>query len=390
MRSPASRQTARTRPATRGQRAAPASTTAQISVHQARHGRHGDRPPAPAQDATARRLPSLSDCCTRTGRALRTVVRWRDWLRERGESFAFFLRSRFPELGRIAEHQCVLAPRDRHPVAGAGHGLARPRAGRPVMPAPEAPADGTGPARAGAHTVCTLPQESDLGSHRASATGGAPDERNRSEGAVPAVGAGADGQPRAAWSRRTAAADPRVGAARVRHSRLPAPPPWREDHPGLVLRVAQDGIAGPDPKARVDRGQSKIAARCRRRSWRPSARTRAARCARSCACSKPPGSWPSDSLSRSAMHRLAAAAWPVQAGRLGQPARGEAQLHRRVRRLHLVRRRDARPARAASRGGCARPIWCRCSTTPRAWSRTARSAWARRRWTSRACSSRRC
>jgi hypothetical protein len=44
---------------------------------------------------------SLSDCCGCTGRALRTVVRWRDWLKERGESFAFFLRSRFPELGRL-------------------------------------------------------------------------------------------------------------------------------------------------------------------------------------------------------------------------------------------------------------------------------------------------
>ena len=48
---------------------------------------------------------SLNNCCARTGRALRTVVRWRDWLSERGESFAFFLRSRFAELGRIAEHQ---------------------------------------------------------------------------------------------------------------------------------------------------------------------------------------------------------------------------------------------------------------------------------------------
>jgi transposase-like protein len=48
---------------------------------------------------------SLNDCCGCTGRALRTVVRWRDWLKERGESFAFFLRSRFPELGRIcADH----------------------------------------------------------------------------------------------------------------------------------------------------------------------------------------------------------------------------------------------------------------------------------------------
>jgi hypothetical protein len=47
---------------------------------------------------------SLNGCCGCTGRALRTVVRWRDWLNERGETFAFFLRSRFPELGRIPEH----------------------------------------------------------------------------------------------------------------------------------------------------------------------------------------------------------------------------------------------------------------------------------------------
>jgi transposase-like protein len=46
---------------------------------------------------------SLNVCCGCTGRALRTVVRWRDWLDERGESFAFFLRSRFAELGRIAD-----------------------------------------------------------------------------------------------------------------------------------------------------------------------------------------------------------------------------------------------------------------------------------------------
>lgn len=46
---------------------------------------------------------SLNDCCGCTGRALRTVVRWRDWLKQRGENFAFFLRSRFPELGRIPD-----------------------------------------------------------------------------------------------------------------------------------------------------------------------------------------------------------------------------------------------------------------------------------------------
>jgi hypothetical protein len=47
---------------------------------------------------------SLNGCCGSTGRAVRTVVRWRDWLRERGERFAFVLRSRFPELGRISDH----------------------------------------------------------------------------------------------------------------------------------------------------------------------------------------------------------------------------------------------------------------------------------------------
>jgi len=48
---------------------------------------------------------SLHRCCGCTCRARRTVRRWRDWLHERGESFAFFLRSRFPELGRSADHE---------------------------------------------------------------------------------------------------------------------------------------------------------------------------------------------------------------------------------------------------------------------------------------------
>ena len=34
----------------------------------------------------------------------RSVGRWRDWLQVRGERFAFFLRSRFPELGRVCDH----------------------------------------------------------------------------------------------------------------------------------------------------------------------------------------------------------------------------------------------------------------------------------------------
>ena len=50
---------------------------------------------------------SLNDCCGRTGRALRTVLRWRGWLRERGERFAFFLRSRFPALGRLPDHDAL-------------------------------------------------------------------------------------------------------------------------------------------------------------------------------------------------------------------------------------------------------------------------------------------
>jgi hypothetical protein len=57
---------------------------------------------------------SLNECCGRTGRALRTVLRWRDWLKERGEGFAFFLRSRFPELGRIPEHDAFW----RHVIEG--------------------------------------------------------------------------------------------------------------------------------------------------------------------------------------------------------------------------------------------------------------------------------
>jgi transposase-like protein len=50
---------------------------------------------------------SLNDCCSCTGRPLRTVLRWRGWLKERGECFAFFLRSRFPELGRFPDHDAL-------------------------------------------------------------------------------------------------------------------------------------------------------------------------------------------------------------------------------------------------------------------------------------------
>jgi transposase-like protein len=46
---------------------------------------------------------SLNSCARCSGRDHRTVRRWRDWLLERGEQFAFFLRSRLPELGRVAD-----------------------------------------------------------------------------------------------------------------------------------------------------------------------------------------------------------------------------------------------------------------------------------------------
>lgn len=48
---------------------------------------------------------SLHGCARGSGRDRRTVRRWRDWLRERGELFAFVLRSRWPELGRAADFE---------------------------------------------------------------------------------------------------------------------------------------------------------------------------------------------------------------------------------------------------------------------------------------------
>lgn len=48
---------------------------------------------------------SVHRCSDCTDRARRTVRRWRDWLQDRSESFAFFLRSRFPELGRLCGHE---------------------------------------------------------------------------------------------------------------------------------------------------------------------------------------------------------------------------------------------------------------------------------------------
>ncbi|CAM4236584.1 DUF6431 domain-containing protein [Roseateles saccharophilus] len=46
---------------------------------------------------------SLHGCERASGLDRRTVRRWRDWLHERDEAFAFVLRSRWPELGRVAE-----------------------------------------------------------------------------------------------------------------------------------------------------------------------------------------------------------------------------------------------------------------------------------------------
>jgi len=46
---------------------------------------------------------SLHGCARASGRDRRTVRRWRDWLRERDAQFAFALRSRWPELGRVAD-----------------------------------------------------------------------------------------------------------------------------------------------------------------------------------------------------------------------------------------------------------------------------------------------
>jgi hypothetical protein len=46
---------------------------------------------------------SLRQSCLQTGRARSTVRRWRNWLQARSEQFTFFLRSRWPELGRLPE-----------------------------------------------------------------------------------------------------------------------------------------------------------------------------------------------------------------------------------------------------------------------------------------------
>jgi len=46
---------------------------------------------------------SLHQCCQRTCRSRSTIRRWRDWLHARSKQFTFFLRSRWPELGRTAD-----------------------------------------------------------------------------------------------------------------------------------------------------------------------------------------------------------------------------------------------------------------------------------------------
>lgn len=48
---------------------------------------------------------SVHGCARASGRARHTVRRWRDWLAGRGEQFAFCLRSRWPELGRVADFE---------------------------------------------------------------------------------------------------------------------------------------------------------------------------------------------------------------------------------------------------------------------------------------------
>jgi hypothetical protein len=46
---------------------------------------------------------SLAACARRCGLGRHTLGRWRDWLSRHSETFKFWLRSRFPALGRIAD-----------------------------------------------------------------------------------------------------------------------------------------------------------------------------------------------------------------------------------------------------------------------------------------------
>lgn len=48
---------------------------------------------------------SLRHCERCSGRDRRTARRWRDWLLEGNDRFGFFLRSRSPELGRLADFE---------------------------------------------------------------------------------------------------------------------------------------------------------------------------------------------------------------------------------------------------------------------------------------------
>lgn len=96
-----------------------------------------------------------------------TVRRWRNWLCDRSEVFAFFLRSWHPEFGRRADHESfwrkvidVLSPEQAMVLLD--HDLVVPR-----WADPEAPADSVGSARAG--PPHSLPPAVKLGSRLSSA-----------------------------------------------------------------------------------------------------------------------------------------------------------------------------------------------------------------------------
>lgn len=48
---------------------------------------------------------SVHEASRASGRDRHTVRRWRDWLQGRSGQFAFFLRSRWPQLGRLSDHE---------------------------------------------------------------------------------------------------------------------------------------------------------------------------------------------------------------------------------------------------------------------------------------------
>jgi hypothetical protein len=50
---------------------------------------------------------SVRQCSDCSGRARCTVRRWRDWLGVRGNTFIFWLRSRFAELGRHPDQESL-------------------------------------------------------------------------------------------------------------------------------------------------------------------------------------------------------------------------------------------------------------------------------------------